>query len=425
MNKYIQNVFNNAIPNNKGYIYVKTEAIYIPIFKVALSITKRRQTNLNLVEEIVLRIVDCDINDLDEIAGIMGLKRDILDITIADLHVKSLIYQTSNKCFLYDKGRQALKELKTFKREKDIVSDIYVNSLNKEIYSEKGVLIDQCKINDMKVHHVFDGKDIGFYRNQMTVIREIFNEQNVVNSNNKPDELITIDEIEEITVCYLRMPINIYVSETGNDIDILATDSKQNELFESIKNIIITQIRKQSLLKNIFSRYQTETYSLPQGDFEEPIFMQSLIKLYATDQGQQQNHLRKIEQKIFTNRILIENEFEHLCNFIFREKQTIKLFIDNLDAWSKNGRFITFLSDIPKSCKYKIYYNKVGNFRLSTRRIKNAIPHISANDIEYNAHNYWFRLIIDNKIQIIGVPENHAVMDDNKYIIKPKYYLLK
>ncbi len=425
MNKYIQNIFNNAVPDNKGYRYIRTEDIYLPIFKVSLLITKRKQTSLNLVEEIVLKILECNITDLDEVAGILGLTRDILDITVADLYVKDLVYPTANKCVLKNKGRKVLQELVTYKKETDIIRNLYINSLNREIYTEKfDSIINRCEANNNKLHHVFNGQDIEFYRTKINVIREIFDKNNALPSDymGKSDELISIDGIEDFWVCYLKMPINIYVSETGTDIDLSVNDSKLHSIFENIKITAVEQIRKHLLLNNLFTRYTVELYQPPQGQFEDPSAMESLIQEYATDKMNRDTNFKILSDKIFFNRILIENEFEKLFALILPNTNLLEFYINNLDYWSKDSKFITLLSMIPNKINYCLSYNTVGNLRLSRKRFRNSVPQLQFDNISRKAHDHWFKMRVDNTFEIEGIPINIPAIDDTTYVIKVYYY---
>lgn len=73
MHKYIEKMFNELIPDNKGYGYIRTEQIFVPFYNVTLSVTRRKQNKLNLIEEMVLKIVECGVNEFDEITGILGI----------------------------------------------------------------------------------------------------------------------------------------------------------------------------------------------------------------------------------------------------------------------------------------------------------------------------------------------------------------
>jgi len=431
VNKYIEKVFNDFIPDNKGYIYIGTENVYIPIYRITLSITKRKQTSLNLVEEMVLRIANCGITDLDEISGILGLNRDILDITIGDLYIKSLAYPSSNKCYLMAEGRVVLKNLKTIAKETDTIRNIYVNALNQDIFVEKDSnFINQCSDNDCKVRHTFEGNNIEFYRNRVGTIREIFNKENEIYTQNSnqinqiPDELISIDEVEDINVCFIKLPILIYVSETGTDLDLMTSENKLRYLLDSIKGDILDQIRKHKLLKKVLTKFVVKYIAVPEGEFEDTDELKILIKKYVTDKANQGCYYDLIAKKVYNDRILIDDELEKLYELCLQDSGSVEIafYIDNLDYWSKNSKFINLLTLIPRKTKYVIYYDNVFQKNLAETRIKYAIPEISKSDIKQYNHKDWFRIVFD-KFQIIGCPRNYNVIDTHTRIIKSQYYL--
>lgn len=427
MNEYIEKAFNSLIPDNKGYKYIRTENIFIPIYRVTLSITKRKQTRINLVEEIVLKLVNCGLSNLDEISGVLGLNRAILDITIGDLFNKNLAYHSSNKCYLMSEGRNVLRDLKFIKKEKDSLRNIYVNAINQDIFKEKNInIIDRCSDNDCKVHHVFNGKDIEFYRNNIGNVKEIFNNENQiysVDSNQIADELVSIDEVEDINVCYLKIPAHIYISETGIDIDITATDNSLNNLLIDIKSTILQQFAKHTLLKKIFTKFAVKDTKAPEGKFDNTYEIKELIKKYVTDKDNKECYYNLVSDKVYSNRILLDNELEKLFELSIKDFSQISFYVDNLDYWSKNSKFITLLTLVPAKAKYNIYYCDVANMSLAEKRFRFAVPRLSKDMVIQNSHNNWFRIVFNDKIQIIGCPENYKAIDAFTWVIKCNYYL--
>lgn len=73
MDKLIESLLNINIRKNEGYIFVKQEDIYVPIIKTVLSITKRSFYRLPLLEEIVLRLINENLQEIDELANVLGL----------------------------------------------------------------------------------------------------------------------------------------------------------------------------------------------------------------------------------------------------------------------------------------------------------------------------------------------------------------
>lgn len=119
MDKLIESMSNINVRKNDGYLFIKRDEIYVPIMKTILSITKRSFYSLPLLDEIVLRLINEGIQEIDELVNILGIDRKLLEVTLADLSVKDVIYCTTNRCSLLAKGKQALRELRTVQRKKD------------------------------------------------------------------------------------------------------------------------------------------------------------------------------------------------------------------------------------------------------------------------------------------------------------------
>jgi hypothetical protein len=427
MNGYIEKVFNDFISENKGYTYIGAEDIYIPVFRVTLFITKRKHTTLNLMEEMVLKIANCGVNDLDEISGILGLDRDILDITIGDLFVKNLAYPSSNKCYLMTEGRNILRYLKVSKKETDSIRDIFINTLNQEILKERNNnIVNRCLDDDCMVRHTFDGKDIEFYRNRVGDIKEIFNKEHEIytsDSSEIPDELVSIDGIENISVMFLKIPIFIYISETGTDLDLISSDNRMRDLLDGIKGRILTQIREHKLLKKIFTKFTIEKVDEPIGKFMNSDELKILIKKYVADKNNQSSYYNLITEKVFSNRVLIENELEKLFELFLRDSIKVFFYLDNLNYWAKNAKFLTLLTMIPKKTKFVIYYNNATLLTIAEKLIKSSVQGISKDNIVSYFHNDWFKIMFDNKLQIIGCPQIYKTVDPKINLVKGKYFL--
>ena len=86
MDKLIESLLNINIRKNEGYIFVKQEDIYVPIIKTVISITKRSFYRLPLLEEIVLRLINENLQEIDELANVLGIDRKLLEVTLADLN---------------------------------------------------------------------------------------------------------------------------------------------------------------------------------------------------------------------------------------------------------------------------------------------------------------------------------------------------
>ena len=136
MDKLIGAMSNINVRKNDGYFFIKRDEIYVPIIRTILSITKRSFYSLPLLDEIVLRLINEGVQEIDELVNILGIDRKLLEVTLADLSVKDVIYCTTNRCSLLAKGKQALRELRTVQRKKDTIKNVYLDPINRKIILE-------------------------------------------------------------------------------------------------------------------------------------------------------------------------------------------------------------------------------------------------------------------------------------------------
>ena len=153
----------NIVRQNDGYEFLLDDEVYLPVYKYALKITKRKTVKLNLVEEKVLQIVSIGVHQVDEIAKILGITRPLLDVTLADLHVKDLISVSSDICSLLKKGEQALSNLERVEKQQDIMKDIYMDSFKGKILENitRYQVVEKGIIDDNKLEPPADGHPQG------------------------------------------------------------------------------------------------------------------------------------------------------------------------------------------------------------------------------------------------------------------------
>ena len=260
MDKLIGAMSNINVRKNDGYFFIKRDEIYVPILRTVLSITKRSFYSLPLLDEIVLRLINEGVQEIDELVNILGVNRKLLEVTLADLSVKDVIYCTTNHCSLLAKGKQALRELRTVQRKKDIIKNVYLDPINRKIIleHEKYQFVDKVNVNDKKLDAEFEVNDIDIFKENIDSVNRVFlDEMSIYNDKTKSelDELLSIDSIENVYVKFVRIPINIYISSEGIDIDIMAVNKRNDYLLTLFKGEIIEQIRKKKVLKNTFVKY--------------------------------------------------------------------------------------------------------------------------------------------------------------------------
>jgi len=113
---------------------------------------------LPLLDEIVLRLINEEVQKIDGLASVLGIERRLLEVTLADLSIKDIIYCTSNRCILMKKGKDALRELRTIQRSKDTIKNVYLDPINEKLVVnyEELWLVDKVYNNDKKLGTDFE-----------------------------------------------------------------------------------------------------------------------------------------------------------------------------------------------------------------------------------------------------------------------------
>lgn len=418
---------NLNVRKNAGYFFVKRDEIYVPIMRTILSITKRSFYSLPLLDEIVLRLINEGVQEIDELVNILGIDRKLLEVTLADLSVKDIIYCTTNRCSLLNKGKQALQELRTVQRKKDTIKNVFLDPINRKVILEYGnyQLVDKVIVNDKKLDVDFEVNDIEIFKENIESVNKVFlDEMDIYNDKTKsePDELLSIDSIENVYVKFARIPIYIYVSLEGIDMDIMAANRRNDPLLALFKSEIIEQIRKKRVLKNTFLKYGLRK-SFPAVNLEENEKLKNDLQKYIKNKDDRDQLELIIEQEIFSNRKLADEEFEILLRYFAEECENFQIYVYHLDDWAKSewcGRVLSILNSKKLSL---IRYTECYNFKKALSVIQRTMPECSKDKVIQTKETSYLSVAFDEKYIIIGVPKDVVIIDNNTHIHKVEFYL--
>lgn len=437
MKALIEKLYKNRIPHNEGYTFICNEDIYIPIFQVYLSVTKRVSIPLNIVEEKTLELINVGVHSINEISDILGLERGLLEITIADLYTKDMIYSASNNCKLLSKGRDALKSLERSERKPELLKEVYVDSITGDILSnvEQLNLIENMKENDdYKLKAVQNINDIDFFCKKFNEVNMVFEKemlayQDLQREHSKQktdkelkDELISIDSIDRTFVKFYKVPICLYISNTGYDIDIVPMNKKLLTFMEQHKMLIIEQIRNRKIMNKIFSKYSlAREYS--KIDFDINLGLEKRITNFYLNKQKDDIDLEIIKSNIFDNRKLADGELGNLLPYLIKESETIEIYVDKIDDFAWDTKFITMLTTISSKINYKIHYNFFNDSQKAIRQIKKTVTTFKDNHIN-ESHSYYLKYAFNSNIEIIGIPYNVCAFESSRKVKKIDYYLI-
>ena len=427
MEKFIESLADINISKNEGYNYIKKDEIIVPIVKTILSVTKRSYFTLPLLDEIILRLVSEGMYEIDNLVRVLGINRKLLEITLANLSVKNIIYCTSNRITLMEKGREALRELRTIQRKKDSIKNVYLDPINRKVIAdyEKYQFVDNVYEHDKKLDVDFEMDNLDVFNENIDVIKTIFqDEMNIYNDKTKaePDELLSIDDIERAFVKFIRIPIHIYVSTAGYDIDILPVKKKHNVILRQFKNEIIDQIRKRKVLKYTFVK-NARKYEYEESEINEIFEMQDLLVLYKKDRNNVDDILLVLEEKILCDRKLFDEEFELLIDYFNRVSEKVEINISYFDE-VKDLEFFRMLLSVLDAKKVEIInYNHCINDKKVISKLQRIKPDYKNVSLQHENVYDYFSIKIDNQFIIKGFPKTIKVIDNQTYIQKMNYYL--
>lgn len=428
MEQMIEFYAKKKIKPNEGYTFIRKDYVYVPIIQTYLIVTKRDFFALPLLDEIVLRLVSEEVHDITELVNILGIDRKLLEITIADLSVKDLLYCTADRCALMPKGQTALKELRVIQRSKECLKNVYLDPINGKVLSDYQQLTFFDKVlreDDKKMEVEFTSDDLKIFKQDMESVNKVFLEEtNIYNDKTKvqPAELISIDKIEKTYSKFVKIPLYIYVSDSGYDIDIMSAERKTEHLLEQYKSEIISQIRGHKILKKVFTRYPLK------GNYKKNI-LQPNIRIYNLSQkyyeikdGKDQLKV-ELEKNILSERKLLDNEFDMLFEYLLTNAEKVNIKVNHLDEWCYDNEFfvkvlsnidIKKLDKIVYSLVHKLdhcvgYINKTKKIDKSKFKQISDLPYIS---VEFN--EAW---------EIISIPEDIIIIDDQTHVYKQNFYL--
>lgn len=424
----IDKLYANIVRQNDGYDYLFSDDVYLPVYKYSLRITKRKIVKLNLVEEKVLEIVKSGVYQLEEMAKILGMPRKLLDITLADLHVKDLVTISSDKCTVLQKGEMALMNLQKVEKSQDILKDIYMDALKGSIIFEpsKYQLIERVWSNDNKLEVSIVAEDLKQIKSQFEIIREIFNQDYsqldlAEGIRSETQELLTIDGIESVYVSFVRIPIHVFVSNNSLDIDIVAAKKVDNELLANYKDDIIQQIAGKQVLKNHFAhKYLKDKYLCDRFGFGDVENLFQMIKNEHFSKGRKEGENKKINSLILSSRKLMDGEVDYILEYLATDSSKVCIEVDNLDDWAYDTQFVGKMSRYAGKAKLDIFYSNSRDDKKALLKLQKGHTVKLHEKTDIDKYVCWK---YDDKYEVYGVPIERQVLNVDTTCVTIKYFL--
>lgn len=425
MKKLVEDLFQHIIPVNEGYDYLFSDSVYVPIYETSLLVTKRTIMPISLVEEKVLQLIDVGVYQIGEIAQILGLKRKLLDVTLADLYSKNLVMVSTDSCKMMTAGREALNNLNRAEKKQDILKNVSLDGiLGNIIDSSAYELQNNVRDNDGKLKPIIPTGEVKYYIEQFKRISQIFDEENVLyfSEGVQPvkEELLKIDKVDSTFVKYIKIPIHIYVSSNGMDIDILQVSNRHKELLELYKDYIIEQINTKKVLKNHFKYRRINQQGYEGEILEEKSGLYDELKKIHFTKSKKSIDYSLITEVVFSDRKLMDGEYRDILKYIVSQSSDVNLYVYNLDDWAFDSKFTATLAENIGKSNLSIYYAQSNNIKVAKKQIdrnyKGGCKYVE------NDEKYFFCWKTESYL-LYGVPKLRNVIDDNTMCLCMTYYL--
>lgn len=425
MKKLVEDLFQHLVPINEGYDYLFTDEVFVPIYETALVVTKRTIMPISLVEEKILQLIDVGVLQIDELSKILGVNRRLLEVTLADLYSKDLVAISSNSCRMLTAGKEALTKLNRTEKKQDILKNIYLDGVLGHIIDASDYqLLSEIRNNDGKLKPQIPIGEVKYYIEQFAKISQIFVQENKLffleGVQPIQEELLKIDKVESTYVKFIKLPIHVYVSSNGVDIDIVAAQYRTKELLEIYKDYIIEQLNNKKVLKGHFKPkrmseqgYRGELYHEREGLVAE-------LKRIHFNKNKKDIDFATIEKNVLCNRKLLEGEYREILRYLASMNENIELYVEDLDDWAYDSYFTGMMQDSLGKCNLSIYFGQSRNEKKAIEQIKWSFGNIK--QYEKRESGYYICWKIGDYL-LYGIPVLRNVVDENTKYLKIMFYI--
>lgn len=226
MNKELEKIDNMLPPKNDNYNYIKKLKIGYPIYKINIKILRREDKEVPYSYEVILRLLLCDINNMKQISGILGLEEYVVRNILAEMYAREYVYMIGNNPVISVKGKKLLTTLKMMEITEDKLT-LYVDGINGNI--EMDMSAQKASNNNLLKELIKVDKD--FLNQKFANIDDLYKkyqeEEFTDFKHSSIYELYDIKEIQSKTILYKYK--EVYIFENAGQIDFCFRNKIDNE----------------------------------------------------------------------------------------------------------------------------------------------------------------------------------------------------
>lgn len=297
-------------PQKSGYNFLKTIKLFIPYKEIGLNILARKEQPLPFFYEIILKLVDCKYNEILSISNITGVEEEIIIDVIGEMSINNLIYIKADLITLTPAGKLALNDLKKNVIEKELINNIYINSITGKIEDlnkiyKKPQFRSPCLDGKIKITDEFITGNFNNFNEYYQKRQEDYDTkgQGVIAKN----EIYQIIDEEYENLCYIEETAHIYINVRDNDLSYQCKNDVDNIYGTNLARQINNSTGARNFLDNRFKceKYLNENIVI---DEEKRQNTEMLIKLVESNDFNK-NLNEEVYKHYFTDRYLLEKEY--------------------------------------------------------------------------------------------------------------------
>lgn len=229
----------------QDYYLIKRQNIYIPYYEIGITCLTKETTELNLFFETILKLVEIEVDDVNEISEIMGIEFKLLKEAIVDMIEQQYVITSQNKLIMTQKGRKALVDRKQVSIRKTFLNELSINLITGEIGEggEKNFVKpakgELCLGEEQTITKDFLESNYG-------IINEIYQknqiESNIFRTRVLQRELYKILDIAYEKLRYVKDELLIYKNNDSEDYEFIIKgdigERYQNSFYRQVRDVI-------------------------------------------------------------------------------------------------------------------------------------------------------------------------------------------
>lgn len=299
-------------PQNTGFRFLKRAVVYVPIREVGLQILEKKQQRLSFVYETILNLMSFGVNDIEQMAKMLGLDIDIYKEIISQMSLEDIIFVSELSLGLTNKGKHAIQDLKKVTIEKRQLNRIFINQATGEIYDEEPHFLEERPRPSCMCLDSSKIIDVSFFRDRFDALSKLYKKESVneviFSSVEEERALFRILEVAYEKTYFTQVVCFVYMSEEDNSLLLSFESDKDSQYMTIALNQIMQNSGESQKLFDNDTRFINTCFLKDDRKHQE---LNELIALMEK-RSKSRAPIEEIESKYYSDRYLLDGEVRDL-----------------------------------------------------------------------------------------------------------------